>query len=113
MLKKIFSFVVPVFLAVFILAFSFSEGEAASQENVHIKGIGSHAGMIFYFYLEEDFSEPCHNGVIYCTATNKNCVNYYPIIIAAKMLDKPLRRLVYDFNPNGDNHCYVSLLSVE
>lgn len=112
MLKKRIS-IFSVALACTLATATFAHAEGVSQENVHIKGIGSHTGNIFYLYLEEGFTKPCAYSVVYCPQTDRSCINYYPIAITAKMLNKPLRKLSYNFNQNGNNLCYISLLSVE
>ncbi len=89
------------------------QAEKINQYDVHIKYLGSHAGQIFYLKLDEPFSVPCKNGVIYCPKSNTNCINYYPIAVSAKITDKPLSRVTYDYNIDTDQMCYFWLLEID
>ncbi len=86
--------------------------ERISQSDVTIKTLGSHIGIPLYISLVEGFDVPCASGNIYCREGTKECPMYYSTALVAKLTNRKLEEIRYDYDPDT-NSCDLVLVSIQ
>lgn len=93
-MKKLAFILISTFLLFARNAYSFE------QTNLNIDSLGSESGNVFYITVKEPLQTDCLYGILYCSALDNNCKNFYSLVLAAKMANKPLSNVRYSQDSN-------------
>ncbi|MCW5211444.1 hypothetical protein VU04_00855 [Desulfobulbus sp. TB] len=86
--------------------------ERISQTDITVDVLGSHVGIPLYMSLVEGFDVPCAFGNIYCREGTKECPLYYSTALVAKLTNRKLKEIRYDYDPETNN-CDLVLVSIQ
>lgn len=111
-MKRLIGIIVLLLIGSGLATSAYSETERIYQTNVTIGRLGSHWDTPLYLDLVEGFDVPCAYNLIYCRKENKECPFYYSTALAAKLTERKLQEIRYDYDPDT-GYCNLVLIAIE